>query len=123
MNQLNKRRRIDYVVNKKRKNETSYNINDINKKIKLLNINVNYDDFKENYTEFTYDLSNGINLRKINISIFGVYLASCKSEDIYDTIRNSKYLSKYEKYIENDNIVVTEEDLWNFFEYELNEII
>ena len=56
MNQLNKRRRIDYVVNKKRKNETSYNINDINKKIKLLNINVNYDDFKENYKEFTYDL-------------------------------------------------------------------
>ena len=115
----NKRRKISHDVNlKKRKNDFSLDIDNVNKKIRLLNLNINYVDFKNNYTEFTYDLSSGINLRIININIFGRYLERINT-NIFEIIRNSKYLSKYEKFIENGNMIVNEEDLWCFFEYEL----
>tara|TARA_B100001175_G_C19143356_1_gene464779 strand:+ start:128 stop:511 length:384 start_codon:yes stop_codon:yes gene_type:complete len=127
MYKSNKRRKIDHIVNiKKRKNEYNfivkdiYDVANINKRIKLLNLNISYDDFKDNYTEFTYDLSNGINLRKINIATFSKYLESINT-NVLDIIRNSKYLLKYEKVIENDHMIVTEEDLWSFFEYELKQ--
>lgn len=118
----NKRRRIDFFENnKKRKNESNHGFS---KRIRYYYLNIDLDHFKETYTEFIYDLSNGICLRKINVDIFKKYIeASCNLSNLNNFVKNSKYLSKYDKDIDMDNnFIISEEDLWNFFEYELNEI-
>ena len=120
MEHVNKKRKIyeKDIETRKRKLD---DINQISKKIKFLRLETNLNDFKDNYTEFVYDLCNGLSLRKINLGSFDNYLLkNFDLGNVFYVINNSKYLSKYKNEIDKyNNITINEEDLWNFFEYEL----
>lgn len=120
MEHVNKKRKIyeKDIETRKRKLD---DINQISKKIKFLRLETNLNDFKDNYTEFVYDLCNGLSLRKINLGSFDNYLLkNFDLGNVFYVINNSKYLSKYKNEIDKyNNITINDEDLWNFFEYEL----
>ena len=120
MEHVIKKRKIDEKDNEIRKRKID-DVNQINKKMKLLSLETSLNDFKEKYTEFVYDLCNGLNLRKINMNSFDDYLLkNFNLGNAYYVLNNSKYLSKYKNEVDiYNNITVNEEDLWNFFEYEL----
>lgn len=120
MEHVIKKRKIDEKDNEIRKRKID-DVNQINKKMKLLSLETSLNDFKENYTEFVYDLCNSLNLRKINMNSFDNYLLkNFNLGNAYYVLNNSKYLSKYKNDVDiYNNITINEEDLWNFFEYEL----
>ena len=92
-------KKIDEKDNEIRKRKID-DVNQINKKMKLLSLETSLNDFKENYTEFVYDLCNSLNLRKINMNSFDNYLLkNFNLGNAYYVLNNSKYLSKYNQII------------------------
>tara|TARA_A100001015_G_scaffold286694_1_gene355667 strand:- start:443 stop:811 length:369 start_codon:yes stop_codon:yes gene_type:complete len=116
-----KRKRIKLDLNdirrsNKRKIEEKL---EINKRKKLESNIVSIKNFQDLYTEFVYDLSNGLSLRKFKLNDLNKYIESTFYDKSTNLINNSKYLSKYNNNF-NEEVLVYEEELWNFFEDELN---